>query len=113
MNALEILGLACVDRVFREQLFKNVEAVIVLNRTDLTWAEEEGLRRITRSRFTKRKAKALSMAGEQSAATGAVEGEEASTLKDDLEKVGDTIDMMCPTVPCAWPDSFTQNARDK
>ncbi len=108
MNALEIVGLACVDRPFRRQLFENVDAVILANRTDLTWAEEEGLRRITKPHRPKRMAMAMKSA--EAAGEGDAEGSDGSNdLPDAMEKVGEAIEMMCPVVPCAWPDSFTQN----
>lgn len=110
MNALEILGLACVDATFRKQMFENVEVIIALNRADLTWAEEEGLRRITKKTFRRRQAAEAHAAmapGEASANAPEV----PNPLPQDLAKVGEDIDMMCPTVPCPWPDSFTQNRK--
>ena len=106
MNGLEIVGLACVDATFRKQLFENVDVIINLNRADLTWAEEEGLRRIT-NRYRPQKPSAAAQSTQSNGpapATG-----DPNPLPEDMAKVGEDIYMMCPTVPCPWPDSFTQN----
>lgn len=112
MNAIEILGLACVDARFRDLLFDNVDVVILANKVDLTWAEEAGLRRITGRRVNVRKdgqphtAQTVS----SSASDPSQAEEKDNQLKKELKDVGDTIMMMwCPEVPCAWPSAFIQN----
>jgi hypothetical protein len=116
MNAIEILGLACVDAKFRRKLFENVESVIGDNKVDLTWAEESGLRRITRNPMRVRKdgkphtteALALLTSPESDGA------EAPNDLEKELKDVGDVImSMWCPEVPCAWPSAFIQNKPDK
>jgi hypothetical protein len=103
MNALEILGVACVDAKFRARLFSDVEGVIKDNRTDLTWAEEAGLRRITgKSRPRKGGAAKAEMSN------GPLESEEPNSLPDELADVGEAIARMCPEEPCPWPKYFTQ-----
>lgn len=112
MNAIEILGLACVDAKFRDLLFENVDVVILANKVDLTWAEEAGLRRITAPRVSVRAdgkphtAEAVGAAvSDPSEAT-----ESQNNLKEELKDVGDTIMMLwCPEVPCPWPSAFIQN----
>ena len=46
MNALEIIGKAAVNRIFRQALFSNVESVISEHNDDLTPQQAEGLRRL-------------------------------------------------------------------
>jgi hypothetical protein len=105
MNALEILGVACVDARFRKRLFADVEGVIKDNRADLTWAEEAGLRRIT-GKFRPPRPKASTA----SLSNGPLEPskEEPNTLEDELADVGVAIAKMCPEEPCPWPAYFTQ-----
>lgn len=113
MNAIEILGLACVDAKFRERLFGEVDAVILDNRVDLTWAEEAGLRRITgKSVKVRRDGRQHTL--EAGVAEGSSDPSEAedkpNQLKKELEDVGNAIAMIwCPEVPCAWPSAFIQN----
>ena len=103
MNGLEILGVACVDATFRKRLFADVEGIIKENRADLTWAEEAGLRRITKS-HRPRKAQSASLSN------GPLEGqEEPNTLEKELADVGAAIARMCPEEPCPWPEYFQQN----
>jgi hypothetical protein len=107
MNALEILGVACVDAIFRKRLFSDVEGIIKENRADLTWAEEAGLRRITgKYRPRPKKGAAASLSN------GPLEGEDPNTLEDELEDVEEAISRMCPEEPCPWPKYFTQNKND-
>jgi hypothetical protein len=117
MNAIEILGLACVDAKFRERLFGEVDSVILDNKVDLTWAEEAGLRRITgKTVKVRRDGKAHSPdAGIALTSSDPSEAEEKENqLKKELKDVGDTIMMMwCPEVPCAWPSAFIQNKPEK
>lgn len=105
MNALEILGVACVDAKFRERLFADVEGVIKDNRTDLTWAEEAGLRRITCKTYRPRKPKGP----DGTMSNGPVAPEMPNTLPQELADVGASIMKMCPEDPCPWPTYFTEN----
>lgn len=110
MNGLEILGLACVDATFRTRLFGDVESIIKEN-TDLTWAEEAGLRRITGKTYRPRQSK-----GDKAAlANGPLEpGKEMpNTLEGELAEVGANIARMCPEEPCPWPDFYTQTKPKK
>jgi hypothetical protein len=104
MNALEILGVACVDAKFRARLFSDVEGVIKDNRTDLTWAEEAGLRRIVNPYCPRKKNPA-----KETASNGPMTPEEPNGLEKELEDVGRAIMKMCPEDPCPWPTYFTQN----
>jgi hypothetical protein len=113
MNAIEILGLACVDRKFRDVLFAKVEAVILANRVDLTWAEEEGLRRITSDYLKVRKPAAAAKSDTSAESAPAGFDEQPNNLKKELEDVGNAIaNMWCPEAPCPWPTYFTQNPSD-
>lgn len=107
MNALEILGLACVDKTFRKRLFSDVKSVIADNRADLTWAEEEGLKRITQPHCPPRKPDAA----KSSLSNGPVAPQEPNTLAAELEDVGNAVMKMCPEAPCPWPTYFTQNEK--
>ena len=112
MNAIEILGLACVDAKFRRLLFENVDVVIEGNKVDLTWAEEAGLRRITGKRVKVRKDGKPHMkeAGLAATSDASESTEQDNGLEKELEDVGNAIAMMwCPEVPCAWPSAFIQN----
>lgn len=104
MNALEILGVACVDAKFRARLFADVEGVIKDNRTDLTWAEEAGLRRIT-GKNRPRKGKG----GAEKASISNGPLDEPNNLEQELADVGEAIARMCPEEPCPWPKYFTEN----
>jgi hypothetical protein len=105
MNALEILGVACVDAKFRTRLFSDVEGVIKDNRTDLTWAEEAGLRRITGKYRPKRK----EGGAKASISNGPLGSDEPNNLEQELADVGEALARMCPEEPCPWPKYFTQN----
>jgi hypothetical protein len=104
MNAIEILGLACVDKKFRDRLFteQGLKEIIFANRTDLTWAEEEGLIRITAGCYPVKKGMATTSNGPMDPDSG------EPPLKKELEDVGDAIARMCPEDPCPWPKFFTQ-----
>jgi hypothetical protein len=99
-----------VDRKFRDLLFAKVDAVIQANKVDLTWAEEEGLRRITTDRVKVRKAAAALKIG----ASADGYDEQSNDLKKELEDVGNAIaNMWCPEAPCPWPTYFTENDDSK
>ena len=112
MNAIEIVGLACLDAKFRRKLFENVETVILDNKVDLTWAEESGLRRITRHPAKVRKdGKAHTVEALALTASDASDAiDQPNTLEKEMEDVGNAVMMMwCPEAPCAWPSAFIQN----
>lgn len=104
MNAIEILGLACVDKKFRELLFtkEGLTDIIAANRTDLTWAEEAGLRRITQRYYPPKKGAA------GTTSNGPLDADSEPPLKEELEDVGKAIAKMCPEDPCPWPMYFVQ-----
>ena len=108
MNAFEILGLACVDKGFRERLFtpQGLTGIIAANRSDLSWAEEEGLIRITRGRYPAKKNLATTSNGPMNPDSG------EAPLKKELEDVGNAIMRMCPEDPCPWPTYFTEDKPD-
>jgi hypothetical protein len=96
MNAHEIIGRACVDVEFRDQLFNRLPEVLASNGS-LTEAERAGLTRITQASYKPRGGRART--GELAAADGTV----PNTLSKALEEVGLLIAHMCPEPPCAWP----------
>ena len=81
MRSLTILGLACVDPWFRNELFNNT--VQTLDRyPDLSWSEREGLMRLAQP--TNR-----------------------DQVLPRMQQVGDAIAAMpCPETPCPWPRSY-------
>jgi len=108
MNAIEILGLACVDAKFRDRLFtpQGLKEIIFANRTDLTWAEERGLENITKGCYPAKKGKAA-------LSNGPVNPDmDEPPLKKELEDVGNAIARMCPEDPCPWPLYFIQQEPD-
>jgi hypothetical protein len=99
MKALEILGLACVDEVFRGRLFNETAAVINENRGDLEQREIDGLTRITQKNYRLR-AGAPRLEGVGNVADdGTVENSLATRMGD----VAKAIANMCPDPPCPWP----------
>jgi hypothetical protein len=87
MNSFLVLGLACADSKFREQLFADAKGAIDAVTVPLAWAESEAL--------------------EMLFAPGSAHCDE---LKQALDVVGSIIKKSpCPRQPCPWPSAFTQN----
>ena len=84
MNAFEIIGIACVDHKFRDELFNPTGALIEKN-PDLTWSEREGLLRVT--------------GGDE---------DNKTELKTKMDEVGEIL-KRCANPPCPWPKAFTVN----
>ena len=83
MNAFEIIGLACIDDEFRNELF-NQPANVKARNPSLTYGERVGLDRIT-----------------------SVNNPDKAALLAKMGEVGVLL-RKCPTPPCPWPSAFTQ-----
>ena len=76
--------------------------MIAANRSDLTWAEEEGLHSHHGGPLSSEEEPATTSNGPMNPDAG------EPPLKQELADVGDAIMKMCPEDPCPWPTYFTE-----